>query len=645
MNTLKSGSYLVLLLAALALAGCANTFITTEVRRPIVVDTRLSDESEVHQLEALIMSGISERDRWLPVTNQALRLIAVQKYGGFQYQIVDLANSLDDVPVNPYGWIYLGMYLMLQKQPQAAVEAADSGIRLLEASRAKAGGRTAALDQLYTVALLNKALAYLSLERFDASIASLSRVEDPSRLDAFRRVAYHWISAQASSALRRTDDARKSLAEAKAISLAGSSTGSVEHGFNYPQYFSSLENGPNRKASEFYIEGMIELDANRLERAIELFGSALKVHPSMWEAHFGLARAYIAAKRHAEARDSLENLLASMPADGYFNREAVHFTLANLHQAQSEFEGAEAAYVKAIEESAERLARYSRYLGWRHLKTGKPAGALVTRTLEKSRQGYPEAENNLALLLIERVELGNVTAQARAMYLTRAATLLRRVIEDPSYRAPHIAHTNLARVYLLRGEWVEMVMQATLALQKSEHFRPALDLLLAAAEKNTSLEEAGMAYTIAFDALSRGLKFNDLDDSYKRYIKSARARLVEGPEGREQARALSRLYLLTGEWSAGFDATRSASSKGIETLNSLLGQARIELSSGDLKAAEEYLAKALAAAGAERGPASDVDRRDVHFYRSLIQAEKKQLVAARKELEEARTIWPGWKPY
>lgn len=634
----------IVLVVSACLLGC-GTFHTTEIMRPMVIDSELEDEAELQAIEQLIASGKGERSIWLKATKWAIQSVGIYKYDGHRYQLVDLADVLDRKPENPHGWIYLGMHLMLQRQAEAAIEATEQGIRALQETRPAAVPDQAFIRQLHSVGVLNVALCNLVLERFDLAYATLSRLQNPESLDPFRKVAYHWIAVQALSALKKTTDARKELQSAKAIKLDPESKEAKRHTFDYPQYFEDQATGPSRRTSELYLEGMIALDESKPDDARERFEAAIAANPDMWEAHFGLVRALLAAREIDAARKELQLLAAKLPPTGFLRREIVYFALGNLERDENNLEAASAAYENAIAEAIQRADGYFNYFPFADLKPEAPASSIIARTLDPRRKGYPEAENNLGntiLALVERQELRGKIDRVAA--LEKAEGLLRRAAGNPTYRTPHIARTNLARAYHLQGDSAKSIEQAALALQCAPQYLPAVRFLLDAAAEIPNLEEAAPAYAIAFDALSLSRYAIGRDPSLMLVVKSARERLEKGPLQRERSRALSRLYILTQEWSIGLDLLTASQNQVPMSISTALGMARLEFSKGNITAADTWLDIALAEPSHESGPAAEIDRRDAHYVRSLVRLKQGNQVAARSEIDLARARWPGWTP-
>lgn len=630
------------LLLVAALSGCSS-FNTTEIVRPLGVD-RVLRESDLEKLEADFAKTQPPNRYWAQITQDSILFYSVQKYRDYLFHIPDLEKALRQFPDNPYGWIYLGIYLALQHQPGAAIQATEEGItRLRSASvdrRPPAG-----YEQLYQVAVLNVALYNLIQDRPNNALVSLGRIDDPSKLDAFRRLAYQWSLSWASSGARRPEEAQRALEFAKKMTQDQLDTAGAGYTapLRYPQYFTSTGRG----AGNAFLEGTLAMDEGDLATAQKAFETAILSNPAMLEAYFGRYQALLAQGKIDDAREQLNRLLHYLPDKSFYRREVLLYSLGNLELDADRLDAAIEAYQGAIKEADERTDAYLKSPEWDRIDRRSLAGRIIAATLDPKTQGYPEAENNYAYAIVERVERGSVANPEEQ--LKTAEFFLEKALANPAYRTRYFSYANLARLKLKQGDWDAFLKNSASAIAANRYYLFAVRQLMNGAAEWQDLEQAAKGYTLAFDALTIASEARPVIEGFSMELKAARMRLEAGPAGRERTRALLRLYTVTGE-SVTQRALLANLSLGARSESYVeLGLARQDLERGDLSAAERRLGRALEQPAVD-GPVPDVDRRDALLLRARVHAQRctREKVcneeAFRSDLDAARSITPDWAP-
>jgi tetratricopeptide (TPR) repeat protein len=168
-----------------------------------------------------------------------------------------------------------------------------------------------------------------------------------------------------------------------------------------------------RAALEHYLRGQSLLSAERWERAVDEFAAAIRLHPLLTDAHYGLGHAYLALQRYASAVQAFERCLAAARTlhgayqrprvehdedieqlDGAFRERDVHLERLPLF-AEASRPRRPMAVTTAFEPPAPLLLS----LGSAHFRNGDPLAAEQYWTdAIRVNDRLGEAWNNLAIV-------------------------------------------------------------------------------------------------------------------------------------------------------------------------------------------------------------------------------------------------------
>lgn len=138
----------------------------------------------------------------------------------------------------------------------------------------------------------------------------------------------------------------------------------IEATDEFPRCVRDLAERPDSDYATFTVLAMTAAAAGQTEMAERLFERALAARPDFPLARLGRGRMALAAGRWEAARSQAEAILA-----GHAHFAAAHFLAAQAHAALDEYEAAEAAYRRAVEERPDdptyalALARHYRQTG------------------------------------------------------------------------------------------------------------------------------------------------------------------------------------------------------------------------------------------------------------------------------------------
>jgi tetratricopeptide (TPR) repeat protein len=638
--------FVCLLLFGVVQSGCASH--TTDLTRPIMVDrAKLTDRTVVEALAAY--HGKQDREelkKWLDPVRTVMVFFTLSSYGEYPFEIRSLAEVLQQSSENPYGWIYLGMFLALQHRTDAAIEATWEGIRQLDAMRQRDPRVFALVADFYVAGLLNLGIyynSYNSLERYGDALQSLEKI-DESTLNAFQRLAYYWISAQTFSGLRNTAKADTLLKAS--LTITDAQLARVPHSTRdrYPQYF----NPERRSASWQHLDGLLALDRGDFVAAQKAFRAAIAKYPKMWEAHYSLSNALVAAGMFEAARGALRELLEKTPNDGYFRSEVLYFSLGNIDAAEKRLDDAIAHYQAAINLAQERAQEYCMGLQDLKLDPATSVGRLLQRTLEPANESFAEAENNLANMYFDKFRRGDFTGEKLKEVARLIEKLYRRAAANETYRARHVAIANLARFYWYKQQYDVFLME----MQRAVRLRPGdvrtLEQLFYLSDAVDDVKVTISGFAIVIDTLLElGISERGSQLFFETMIRRMRERLEAFPESLGQARALSRLYFLSGDTVKNQHLLQETVNTAPTALFVLVGLARLEIErdSGGFGKARDLLDRAIATGTSPSGLyTEDIDRRDAFYLRARVRTKQGEYEGAREDFEQTLKISPDWSP-
>lgn len=138
---------------------------------------------------------------------------------------------------------------------------------------------------------------------------------------------------------------------------------------------------PQKQAAALFESGQNAHQSGDLNKAIEIYGEALKRDPSLWQAEFQRGIAYLSLNRNAEAKSSMLRVSEQLTqfGDTPESRQVsarVQVTLGEIALAQSNAEEAEKAFRRALELSPQSPRVYSG-LAEVMLASGKHAEAIT----------------------------------------------------------------------------------------------------------------------------------------------------------------------------------------------------------------------------------------------------------------------------
>jgi tetratricopeptide (TPR) repeat protein len=321
--------------------------------------------------------------------------------------------------------------------------------------------------------------------------------------------------------------------------------------------------------------GVIALQANNLNLAVDLIQRAIQQSPEYVEAYSNLGNAYQAQGKFKEAIDCFETTLMLTKNSGLPNPEV----LANLGNAYAQiavFDIALEHYEKAIaiaKAQGRELPEVHRNLANTYLQLG-----LTTKALASINQANRVQQNNLAIQLT----MSNILHEA-GRHDDAVSCYLDILKRHPN--SPQI-HTNLGNVLRYIGQINEALTHYNMAIEIDRTFDEAFYNRAVAHMENGDMEEskadanraielnplygkahgllAGFADSPAslntsLSALQSAFAQQDLAAKEKTYLAFALGKTLEGLEQYDKAFAYYRLANTLKRKSIKFNTTREAS--------------------------------------------------------------------------------------
>ena len=376
---------------AFFMSSCA--FHTVDIYRPLIVDEFPRGEMVDAVRVAYFPEADSEKFRQsLKLTRAAWDYFDIQKYGSFyaELDIERLVTAIDLYPENAFAWTQLGAYLMLQHRAGAAIAATERSSELV---RAHEGWQEALLlAELETINGINLAIYHNSAASPTGALVALAGIDPPAETDPFRRLAYYWAHAQASSAAGDVSASLEALS--KACEAAGNmALREYKVKLDYSQYFK-----PARRAALFeYLAANAALETGDLDEALARLDLAIEgradgevtiervcesqrgSRSKLWEARY--LRALVRREKGdlVGALNEFELLLEQVPHK-LFRHEALYYQLALTLIDRDEFVDAELALGEAVDRTDRKNTQLARAVG------GIPSEGEVRSVLEIALQ-------------------------------------------------------------------------------------------------------------------------------------------------------------------------------------------------------------------------------------------------------------------
>ncbi len=620
-------------------------------------------------------------------------LLDIYKYDDntIDRRIEELVEALEKDPENPFAWMYLGSYLQLAHQPEAAALVTEEALRTLGGAKWLKGGQARELE---IVAGLNLASYRSSLESYRDALAVLESLGPPEELNAFHRTSYYWQKVQALLGLGETESAREVLAAAREIRSEELAKQSGQQ-WDYPRYF-----GARREAAMDYLEARILIEEGDFDRAEKLLKEAVAAKaqggdPELWDARYALVNVLFAAGRPDEALRELECLQGpaeprskdvkcerpKLPKRQFYRPENLDFNRGNILFSRGDFRGAIRSYHAAIDrvcrhhedfvDDVDELATKGS-----GLSVWKEAYRLVNA--EKNRY-FADAFNNCGNSYLELnrkdqqpveieafLERGlcslgasrngstascNVAAGWESL-LAAAQGSFERALQGSVESV--VVRTNLAEALWLLGKRQESLRMLAEVLAVRPTYRAAMDVLRSRLEELEEPRLKARAYSVLLNVLSYHGPSYYLRDRYGDILEDARDELQASRGGMEADRAAARLYALGLEDEAAAEEEeffRAAQARYPQELWPLVGLARVRFRGDDppLENIEKLLKSGKAIVGGlskeeQRDPWVYPDVRDFFFLNGVLEAEHSRTAAAEELISKALAIDPLWAP-
>lgn len=502
-----------LVVTLIAATGC--TFNTVDLARPLVPRKALLDDG----IEETLISHFPAAEpgairRSLRKTRSALRYYGIHKYADSptQLEIGQLADALELFPDNPFAWMLLGSYLGINYRPHEALEATRRAVQLTEELAANPRLEPL-LAELHTSALLNLATFGSLTDDPRQALAALDKLQE-ERLGDLERIAALRLQVQALAAVGEVQAAQEALTDLRSLDIPPPSPRQSSLRFDFPQYFDA-----NKVAAvNDYLQGLIDLHAERFDSALGSFQAAVAQYPELWEAHYSMANALsgraesegpeAAEADLAEARAKLKWLLDEIPSNWFYRRDLLYFSLGNVCFQQGAHSCAGTQYYEAINafETVNRELRASFALRL-DLSPSSPARPLIASSIEASydpqsdRYIFGEAYNNLGNLARKRSLESH--GLLRKLLLQRAEHMYQTALRDNRYSTPEVAQLNLAQLYLDTGDLRQTVVAAAHALQLQPLSLQGIQVLREASALAGGSATAARGYYVLLDHLEQ----------------------------------------------------------------------------------------------------------------------------------------------
>lgn len=277
-------------------------------------------------------------------------------------------------------------------------------------------------------------------------------------------------------------------------------------------YRQILEIDP-KQVSALHLLGVVALQSQRYDLAVDLIGKALAIDPDYAEAHYNLGVALQTQGKPADAMASFEKAIALKP-----DNAAAHFNLGSLLHDRGEFMGAATRFREAIALTPD-FAEAHNNLGNAQRELGQRDDALASyREAVALRPDFAEAHYNLANLLAEFRRFDEAVASFESVIALR-----------PDHAE---AHHNLGRALKSAGRSEEAIASYRKAIAARPDFAAAHNNLGNALKDLGRLDEAVVSYqkaiaitpdlAVAYNNLGNALRdlrrLDEAVDSYKRAI-------------------------------------------------------------------------------------------------------------------------------